>query len=259
MWLKGFVAIIAILLIAPILIIFPLSFTSVSYFEFPPPGYSTKWYTAFLENGQWQEVFVRSLQIAFFTAIVSLIIGSMAAYAVVRMNFWGKKIFMAILVAPMVIPVIVVGIALYSFFAPMQLTDSIFGLVLSHSILSIPIVFVTVMSSLKGMDQNLELAARGLGSTPIGAFFKITVPMIRPAFFSSALFAFIISFDEPVMSIFIAGPTTKTLPVLMWENMRSQVDPTIAVVSAIMIFLTLLVFVGQELISNRTAKVKDTH
>ncbi len=256
MWLKGTVALILTALIAPIIIIFVMSFTSVSYFQFPPPGYSFKWYQAFFEDVSWMESLFRSLQISFFTTILAVVIGTLAANAVVRLNFPGKQLFMGLMVAPMIIPVIIVGIALYRFFSPLQMTGTMIGMVLSHSILSIPMVFVTVLASLKGMDRNLELAAMGLGSTPIEAFFKVTFPFIRPAIFSGALFAFLTSFDELVVTIFLAGPTTKTLPVKMWEDLRTQVDPTIAAISTILIIGIVFVYLLQGWFSERAVKVK---
>lgn len=258
MWLKGTVALILTALLAPIIIIFIMSFTSVSYFQFPPPGYSFKWYQAFFEDVSWMESLFRSLQISFFTTILAVVIGTIAANAVVRLNFPGKQLFMGLMVAPMIIPVIIVGIALYRFFSPLQLTGTMTGMVLSHSILSIPMVFVTVLASLKGMDRNLELAAMGLGSTPLEAFFKVTFPFIRPAIFSGALFAFLTSFDELVVTIFLAGPTTKTLPVKMWEDLRTQVDPTIAAISSVLIIGIVFVYLLQGWLSERAVKAKST-
>ncbi len=244
-------------MVAPILVIIPLSFTSVSYFQLPLPGFSLKWYHSFIENSVWITTLFRSLNIAFFTAIISTIIGTMGAYAVVRMNFIGKKFFMALMVTPIIIPMIVVGIIIFKFFSTVQLTNTFTGMVLAHSVLAIPIVFITVTASLKGVDRNLELAAMGLGSTPIGAFLKVTVPLIKPALVSGLLISFITSFDEPVISLFIAGPETKTLPVFMFENIRTQVDPTIAAVSTTIIFFTVIVFFLQEWISIRAEKTKN--
>jgi putative spermidine/putrescine transport system permease protein len=256
MWLKIFVGLILAALILPILVVIPMSFTSVSFFVFPPPGFSTQWYTSFAQNEDWVDGLFRSLDVAVFTAILSTVLGTMAAGAVTRLHFPGKKVFMGLMVAPMIIPVIIVGIALYHSFAPLHLNNTLSGLVLAHSVLAIPIVFVTVTASLKGVDRNLELAAMGLGSTPIGAFFKVTLPLIRPAMLSGALFAFITSLDELVVTIFLSGATTKTLPVVMWENLRTQVDPTIAAASTILIGGTLLLFLIQAWASSRAARLK---
>lgn len=243
MRLKIVVGIFLILIAIPILVIIPMSFGSESILRFPPRGFSLKWYEKFFSSDQWTQGLTRSLTVAFFTSIVSLILGTMAATAVNRVKFPGKKIFMNLMIAPISIPVIVIGIALYRSFSTYQITDTLFSLVLAHSIIAIPLVFVTLMASFKGLDPSLERAAQGLGSTPIGSFFKITVPIIAPGLFGGWLFAFITSLDEVVMSIFITGPNTKTLPIVMWENLRFQIDPTLAAASSILIVLIILIFV----------------
>jgi len=242
MWLRIFAGIVVIVLVAPILVIIPISFTSSSFFQFPPPGYSLRWYNAFFENSAWVEAFRLSLSVAIITMLLSTILGTMAALAVAKLNFWGKKAFMAIMVFPMVIPAIIIAITLYHSFAPLQLTNSFLGVTLGHTLIAIPLVFVTVSASLKGVDKNLELAAMGMGSTPMGAFFKITLPLIRPGLFAGALFAFITSLDEVIVSIFLTGSNTKTLPILMWESMKSVIDPSIAVVSTFFILITIIFY-----------------
>ncbi|MFB6466989.1 ABC transporter permease [Cytobacillus sp. Hz8] len=254
MLLRILVIFILCLMILPILIIIPLSFSSSVAFEFPPPSFSLKWYQAFLANNQWTDGFIRSIIVAVLTAILSMVIGTMASMAIDRLRFPGKNLFMNLMIAPMVIPLVIVGIAMYYTFSVYQMTNSITALVLAHSIIAIPTVVVTVTAKLKGMDRNLELAALSLGSNPIGVFFKITFPLIRSAIIAGTLFAFITSLDEVVVSIFIAGATTKTLPVVMWENMRTQVDPTIAAVSSILIISTLVVIIIQAVITKISEK-----
>lgn len=254
MWLRALVAIILFLFTAPIPIIIIMSFTSLSYFKFPPPDFSLKWYEAFFSNSAWVNSLFTSIKVAILTTILATIIGTLAANAVVRINFWGKKVFMGLMVAPMIIPVIITGVALYRFFSPFQLDGTLFGLVLSHTVLAIPIVFVTVLASLKGMDRNIELAAMGLGSTPIRTFFDITLPNIKAAIFSSLLFSFLISFDEVVVTIFLSGPTTKTLPVKMWEDLRTQIEPTIAAISTILIMSIVIIYLLQMWLNERSIR-----
>lgn len=256
MWLRILVALILFALLAPILIIILMSFTSVSYFGFPPPGFSLKWYMNIFENEQWISSMLRSLYVALLTTIVSTIIGTIAANGAHKLHFKGKGLFMAIMIAPMIIPVIVVGIALYNSFSSLGLLATLPGLVLAHSIIAIPVVFISVLASLKGVNPNLERAAQNLGSPPVEAFFKVTMPIIKPAILSSALFSFIISFDELVITFFLAGPTTKTLPVKMWEDLRTQIEPTIAAISAILIVGVVLIFILQEWSSNRSKRKK---
>lgn len=254
MWLTIIVILILFFILVPVFVLMPLSFTSVNYFKFPPPGYSIKWYQDFFQNKEWIECFIRSLGVAFLTAVLALILGTMASMAVTRINFKYKKIFMSLMVAPMVIPVVIIGIALYNSYAPLKLNNTILGLVLSHTLLAIPIVFITLTAGLKGVDSNIELAAAGLGSKPLGVFFKIIVPQIKPSILSAALFAFITSLDEVTVTIFLSGTKTKTLPIAMWESMRNNITPTIASVSTILILGTILASLLPEVIRFVTAK-----
>ncbi|MBU3113231.1 ABC transporter permease [Clostridium lacusfryxellense] len=247
MWLAIIAILILLFIILPILVLIPLSFTSLNYFKFPPTGFSLKWYQDFLQNEEWVECFFRSLEVACLTAILAIIIGTLASLAVTRINFKHKKAFMALMVAPMVIPVVIIGVALYNFYAPLKLNNTIMGLVLSHTLIAIPIVFITLTAGLKGVDSNIELAAAGLGSKPIGVFFKIILPQIKPSMLSACLFAFITSLDEITVTIFLSGTKTKTLPIAMWESMRNNITPTIASVSTILIFGTIISFMLPEL------------
>ncbi|MFD0693542.1 ABC transporter permease [Paenibacillus sp. GCM10027628] len=254
MLLRILVAVILFVFLLPIVLIIPLSFTSVSYFQVPPPGYSLVWYEKVLQNPVWIQVFSRSLIIGVITALISLVIGTMAALAFTRLNFWGKNIFVPLMLSPMVVPTVIVAIGLYHFFSPFKLADTYTGMVLSNSVIAIPIVFTLVAASLKGVDRNLELAAMGLGSTPVGAFFKITVPLMKTGLFSGALFAFSIVFDEPIISLFMSGAHTKTLPVKYWESLRTSIDPSIAVVSTVLIFMTIALFLVQGWITSSSEK-----
>lgn len=243
MGLRILVTFLLILIIAPIVIIIPISFSTDAIVQFPSKGFTFRWYQELFSDAQWTQGIIKSLMIAVYTSILSLVIGTMAATAVVKVKFPGKNLFMNLMVAPISIPVIVIGISMYYSFSTYKLTDTIFGLVLTHSIVAIPLVFVTVLASLRGIDRSLDWAAQGMGSTPIGSFFKVTVPLISPALFAGWLFAFITSLDELVMTIFVSGPKTKTLPIVMWEHIRYQINPTFAAASTILIVLIVLVFV----------------
>jgi putative spermidine/putrescine transport system permease protein len=246
-----FVALILIFLITPILIVIPLSLSSSPFFIFPPKEYSLRWFENFFTQNQWIDALLKSLQVAVMTSILATVLGTMAALAISRLDFKGKQVFMGVMVLPIVVPLIVVGIAVYRFYSEIQMVGSTVGLVLAHSLLALPIVFVTTLASLKGFDRNMELAAMNLGSTPIGAFFKVTLPIIKPAIYSSALFAFITSLDEIVVTIFIGGSQNPTLPKVMWEQMRSQIDPTIAAASSLLIVATVVLFTSQSILKAR--------
>lgn len=256
MGLRLVATLILLFLLAPILIVIPLSFSSASYFVFPPPGFSLKWYHSFLSNDVWIDAMIRSLLVGLLTAILATIIGTMAAIAITRLEFQGKMAVMGLMISPMVIPLIVVAIAIYRSYSYTHLVGTNIGLVLAHSLLAIPIVFVTVTASMQGVDRNIEMAALGLGSTPIGVFFKITLPLIRPAMLSAALFAFITSLDELVVTIFISGVSAITLPKVMWDGIRTQVDPTITAVASILIALTTLLFLLQAWFTQRQTRIK---
>jgi putative spermidine/putrescine transport system permease protein len=243
MWLRIMVTIFLLIIVAPILLLIPVSFNGTTAFNFPPEGFSLRWYSALVENPQWFEAFQRSLIVATLTSLIAVILGVMAAIAVNQIDFPGKKIFANLIVAPMAIPTIIIAIALYFSFTSYDLTNTIAGLVLGHSIIAIPFVFITVLASIQGVNKNIRLAAESLGSTPIGVFFKITLPIIRSSIMAGFIFAFVLSLDEVVLSIFLTGPVTKTLPILMWENFNLDLDPTLAAVSTLLIAAVVLTFV----------------
>lgn len=236
------------IMILPAVVIIPQAFTSLNYFKFPVEETSMKWFEKFFDNQQWIVGLERSLIIAVLSAVVATALGTMAALAMNKLEFKGKSIFMSIMIAPMVVPVVVVGAALYTTFAPMGLTNSFAGLVLAHTLLGIPMVFVTMLSGFANVNENLELAAMSMGSTPIGAFFKVTLPTVKTSLISSVLFAFVTSLDEVVVTTFVSGANTKTLTMVMWENMRTNIDPTLAVAALFMIILTLGMYIIKEII-----------
>ncbi|MGG1663711.1 ABC transporter permease [Brevibacillus sp. NRS-1366] len=251
MWLYIVGGIILFFIIAPILIVVPLSLSSANYIIFPPPGFSLKWYEKIFEDSVWVEAAIRSFQVGILTTALSVVLGTMAALAVTKLEFKGKKLVSALMILPMIVPAVVVGIALYRVFSTTHIIGSVFGLVLAHTLLALPIVFVTVSSSLKGVDKNYELAAMGLGSTPIGVFFKVILPIIKPGMLSGALFAFITSLDEVIVTIFVGGISNVTLPKAMWDGIRSETNPTISAVSTLLILGTCLLFILQGWLSTR--------
>lgn len=231
------------IMILPAIVIIPQAFTSLNYFKFPVEEMSTKWFDKFFENEQWIVGLERSLATA---------LGTMAALAMNKLEFKGKSLFMSIMIAPMVVPVVVVGVALYTTFAPIGLTNSFAGLIFAHTLLGIPMVFVTMLSGFANVNENLELAAMSMGSSPMGAFFKVTLPTVRSSLVSSVLFAFVTSLDEVVVTTFVSGANTKTLTMVMWENMRTNIDPTLAVAALFMIILTLGMYIIKEIVEARS-------
>ena len=252
MILKIICGLIAFYLILPILIVLPMSFSSAEFLTFPPPGLSLKWFQRYFRDSSWVDPTIVSLQVALMAMLLSTTLGTLASMALVRVRMRGKSLINTFILFPMIIPVIILSIALYSFLTRIGLLGSRAGLVLGHSLLCIPFVVITVSASLKGFDVTLEKAAMICGATRFRAFMKITFPIIRPGLISGALFAFIISFDEIVISMFICGINTKTLPMKMWEGIRMEVNPVIAAVSTLLILLSIVLLLSAEIVRRRT-------
>jgi putative spermidine/putrescine transport system permease protein len=234
-------------LMAPTLVVVPMSFTASHALTFPPEGFSTRWYEKMLTDPQWSTGFVNSAQVALLTAVLATVLGTLAALGTVRGRFPGKNAVNALVLSPLIVPVIIIAIGMFSVFVRWKITGTIVGLVLAHTALAVPFVVVNVATSLRTMDRNLELAAMNLGADPLRTFFRITLPIVLPGVFAGALFAFITSWDEVVVSIFLTTARFRTLPVEMWEQVRQVVDPTVAAVSTTLLTVTttllVLVFV----------------
>ena len=234
-------------LVAPTLVIVPMSFTASQSLTFPPEGLSLRWYEKMVTDPQWTGGFRNSAVVAFLTMALSTLLGTLAALGIVRGRFPGKSLAYGLVLSPLIVPVIIIAIGMFSFYVRFKLTGSAAGLVLGHTALAVPFVIVNVATSLRTMDRNLELAAMNLGANPRRTFFRITFPIILPGVIAGALFAFLTSFDEVVVAIFLTTTRFRTLPVEMWEQVRQVVDPTVAAVSTTLLVVTttllLLVFV----------------
>jgi len=242
------------LLVAPLFIVIPISFSSDQYLKFPPSGFSLQWYESYFGSRQWMEATLVSLQVAISTAILATILGTMLATALVRGKFPGKNIIYTLTISPMIVPLIITAIGVYFFYAKLKLVGSIPGLIAAHTILAIPYVLVLVTATLKGFDETLEKAALNLGANPLKAFLQVTLPIIRPGVISGGLFAFITSFDELIVVIFVAGTHAVTLPKRMWDSIREEIEPTIAAVATLLIVLSIILMVSIELLRRRQAK-----
>jgi putative spermidine/putrescine transport system permease protein len=234
------VVLVGAFLILPTLVVIPVSFTSGRVVEFPTPGLSTQWYENAASNDAWRIAILTSIKVAIASTLLSVTIGTMAALAIERGDFPGRTIARLLVLSPLVTPVIVLAVAIFMVFSKIGIAGSFLGLVLSHSMLAMPLVFVAVTNSLKSMNANLELASRGLGATPLFTFRRVTLPLIMPGVVAGGLFSFITSWDEVVVAIFLTSPTLRTVPVLIWSQVRAELDPTIAVVGTVMILLTAL-------------------
>jgi len=230
-------------LVAPTLVVVPMSFTASNALTFPPEGLSTRWYEKMLTDPQWSTGFANSAQVAFATAILATTLGTLAALGTVRGRFPGRTAVQAIILSPLIVPVIIIAIGMFSLFVRWKIAGSILGLVLAHTALAVPFVVVNVATSLRTVDRNLELAAQSLGAGPVRTFRRVTLPMILPGVLAGGLFAFITSWDEVVVAIFLTSARFRTLPVEMWEQVRQVVDPTVAAVATTLLAVTTTLLV----------------
>ena len=233
---------IGLYLISPILVIVPMSFSENSFLAFPPEGFTLQWYERLITDYSWIEAALNSASVALLSALCSVVLGTLAALAIVRGRVPFRGAIMAILLSPLIVPFVIVGLAVYITFLGLGLTETTLGFVLVHTSLGVPYVMINVMASLTSVDRRLEMAAMNLGAGPIETFFRITLPLILPGVLAGALFAFITSWDEVVVAIFLAGPDLTTLPVKMWAGIRVQIDPTIAAISTVSLFIILAAF-----------------
>jgi putative spermidine/putrescine transport system permease protein len=232
---------------APLFIVVPISFSTAASLEFPPPGWGLDFYRAYFSDPRWTGPTINSLIIASTVAVLTMILVTPAAFALVRHRFGGKGAVNLLLMLPMVVPHIVMAIGYYAFLSDIGLLQTFPGVILAHTALSIPVAFLVLSASLKGLDRTLERAAMSLGASPWRAFLHVTVPVLWPGFAAAALFAFVQSFDETVVAIFVSGATTETLPRRMFDSIRMQADPVIAVVSTLLFGVVALLAVAAML------------
>jgi putative spermidine/putrescine transport system permease protein len=243
-------------LVFPILVVIPVSFSSGTYLGFPPPGFSLRWYENFLGRSDWLGAAWLSLWIGGAVMMLSTALGAPAAIALVRSRFRGRNLLVGFIISPLIAPVIIVAIGIYFFYARLGMVGNPVALVIAHTCLAVPFVVINVSATLQDFDERLEHAAMNLGATPWGAFWQVTFPIIRPGILAGALFAFISSFDELVVALFVSGSTAVTLPRKMWDSIRFEIDPTIAAVSTILVVLASSVFISAELLRRRSERLR---
>jgi putative spermidine/putrescine transport system permease protein len=254
--LRIFVGAVLLFLIAPILAIMPLSFNSETFFSYPMPGYSLKWYEDFFTNDRWQSALRLSFILAFFTTVLATSLGTLAALGLSRGNIPFRSTIMAILISPMIVPVIIAALGMFFFYSKIGLTGTIPGLVLAHTALATPFVVITVTATLSSFDRTLMRAGESLGASPSYTFYKVVMPLILPGMISGALFAFVTSFDEVIAVIFIAGPEQRTLPRQMFSGIRELISPTITAAASVLIVFSTLMLVTVELLRRRSERLR---
>jgi ABC-type spermidine/putrescine transport system permease subunit II len=229
-------ALVFFFLVAPLLVVFPLSFSSSAYLQFPPPGWSLRWYVAYVEDQAWIDATIRSLKIAAATTVLATLLGTLLAFGIVRGRYPGKALVNQISLAPLIVPVIIYSIAVYAVFAQLKLIGDWRAIVLGHTVHAIPYVVIVVGAALRTYDETFELAAMSLGASRLRAIWRVTLPQIRPALVSAMFLAFISSFDELLVAMFLGG-SNMTLPKKMFDNIINAIDPTIAAVSVLQVVL----------------------
>ena len=247
---------ILLFLILPVLVIIPLSFNSGSFLVYPLQGFSLHWYQDFFASAEWMRALKNSIIVAPAATVLAMIFGTLAAIGLTRGDFPGKPLVMALVISPMVVPVVIIGVASYLFFAPLGLGNSFFSLIVVHAVLGVPFVIITVSATLQGFNHNLVRAAASLGASPLTAFRRVTLPLIAPGVISGALFAFATSFDEVVVTLFLAGPEQATLPRQMFSGIRENLSPTIAAAATLLIAFSVLLLLTLEWLRGRGEKLR---
>ena len=223
----------------PIVVVAIISFSRSSFLTFPPPALSTRWYAQFVSDSNWMTAFGTSVLVGVVAAVLSVLIGASAAMAIVRSNFRGKALVMTLLISPIIVPPVVLGLSLYSFVLRLDLIGTVPGVAMAHAIGGIPLVVVIVAASLQAVDRRLELAAAVHGASPWRVFAHVTLPGIGPGLAAATFFAFLHSFDELVLSMFLAGSRMTTLPLRLWADVNYQLNPVLAVVSTLEVLLVI--------------------
>ena len=250
-------------LVAPIIIMIPLSFNAQPYFtftmemlEFNPQGYSMRWYQELFASESWMRSIRNSFVIGIAATLLATFLGTLAALGLSRGNVPGKGAIMAVLISPMVVPLIISGAGMFFFFSSVNLANTFLGVILAHTALGTPFVVITVTATLVGFDHSLTRAAANLGASPTRTFFKITMPLILPGVVSGGLFAFITSFDEIVIVLFVAGVEQRTIPREMWSGIREDLSPTILAVATLLVLLSIALLTTVELLRRRSERIR---
>jgi ABC-type spermidine/putrescine transport system permease subunit II len=248
----AFTVLVLVFLVAPVTIIIPLSFSSDSFLSFPPPSYSLRWYAAFAGSLDYRQAIANSLLIAVPVALLSTVFGTLAAVAVERSDLRAKRLFAAITIAPAIIPEMVLAIGLYPIMVKLGLIGSYPAVILGQTVVCTPLVFIAVTAALRGYAPSYELAAMTLGAGRWNTFRLVTFPLIRPSVLIGFILAFTFSFDELILAMFLASPTTRTMPRLLWEQLTFEMTPTIAAATASILAATALLLLIAGFVARRS-------
>ena len=252
-----------IFLITPIIVVMPLSFNAQDFFtftpemlRFDPEGYSLKHYRDFFNNQDWQNAVRNSIRIAPVATLLSVGFGTLAAIGLSQPHVPFRRAIMAVLISPMIVPLIISAAGMYFFYSRIGLQGTYIGVVLAHAALGIPFVIITVTATLVGFDNSLTRAAANMGASPVRTFFKVQMPLILPGVISGGLFAFITSFDEVVVVLFVGSAGQKTLPWQMFTGLREQISPTILAVATLLVVISIMLLTTLELLRRRSERLR---
>ena len=245
-----------IYMVLPILIIVPMSFSEAQYFQFPPRSFSFKWYINFFTDRYWRGSMILSLQVALITTILATFLGTLAAFGLDRGQFRGKSLIQGIVLSPRIIPFIITALAAYFFYARLKLIGTRFALITIHTVLATPFVVISLSAALKGFDRALERAAMGLGASRLQTYLRVTLPVVRPGIISGAVLAFMTSFDEVIIAIYICGTSSVTLPKQMWDGMIREIEPTITAVASLLVGVTILLLILTGMLGKKSTPAK---
>lgn len=245
-----------IFLIAPILAIMPLSVNESEFLTYPLRGLTTRWYETVFASDKWRIAVVNSFLIGLPAALIATVLGTLAAIGLSMADFRGKAAVSALLLSPLVVPIVIVAVGLYFFFAPFGLTQSYTGLIIAHAALGAPFPVVTVSAALASFDRNLVRAAASLGAPPVTVFRRVMLPLVAPGVAAGALFAFAISFDEVVTVLLLGAPHQRTIPREMFSGLRDSFNPTIAAVAVMLTLVAILLLLVVELLRARSERLR---
>jgi len=252
----GFCGLVLVFLVLPLLAIIPLSFNQGTFLTYPMPGASLRWYEAFFASSAWQLAIRNTFVVAASAALIATSLGTMAALGLSRGQVPGGRLIMALVISPMVVPLVIIALGMFFFFSQVRLTNTLTGLILAHAVLGVPFVVITVSATLQGFDWSLPRAAASLGARPFYGFRRVTLPVIAPGVMVGGLFAFATSFDEVVVAVFLVGPQQRTLPRQMFSGIRENLDPTIAAAATFMMLVSMLLLVAVEVLRRRSERMR---
>jgi putative spermidine/putrescine transport system permease protein len=251
-----FTALVLLFLMAPVLAVIPLSVNSEPYFSYPMPGLSLQWYRDFFSNPRWTGALLLSVKLAVTVTVLSTVLGTLASLGLARTRLPLRSLILGVLLLPMIVPAIVVAAAVFMSFGYFGLIGTFAGLAIAHTALATPFVVITVTATLRSFDWTLQRAGQGLGATPFFTFRKVIFPLILPGVVTGAIFAFVISFDEVIVALFLSSAEQRTLPKQMFSGIREMISPTITAAATIQVVFSVCLLVGVELLRRRSERLR---